>query len=85
MYVCISTYTLGGSEGMLPQEILIFGLGDCFWCILGGCFSGFIKGFWEKLFSTDVVETGIERLIVAISRGGARFDQGGASAPPPST
>ena len=24
----------------------------------------FIKRFWEKLFSTDVVETGIERLIV---------------------
>ena len=24
----------------------------------------FIKSFWEKLFSTDVVETGIERLIV---------------------
>ena len=24
----------------------------------------FIKRFWEKLFSTDVVETGIERMIV---------------------
>ena len=24
----------------------------------------FIKRFWEKLFSTDVVETGIERLII---------------------
>ena len=24
----------------------------------------FIKRFWGKLFSTDVVETGIERLIV---------------------
>ena len=24
----------------------------------------FIKRFWEKLFSTDVVETGIEKLIV---------------------
>ena len=24
----------------------------------------FIKRFWEKLFSTDVVETGMERLIV---------------------
>ena len=24
----------------------------------------FIKSFWEKLFSTDIVETGIERLIV---------------------
>ena len=24
----------------------------------------FIKSFWEKLFSTDVVETGIERPIV---------------------
>ena len=39
---------------------------------------------WEKLLSTDAVETGIERLIVAISKGvqdlikgGARFDQGG--------
>ena len=34
----------------------------------------FIKRFWEKLFSTDVVETGIERLIVgcrlAICKGG---------------
>ena len=36
----------------------------------------------EQLFSTDVVETGIERLIVAISKGGARFDQGEASTSP---
>ena len=34
------------------------------------CFFGFIKRFWEKLFSTDVVETGIERLIVDNSKGG---------------
>ena len=37
----------------------------------------FIKKFWEKLFSTGVVERGIERLIVAISKGRVRFDQGG--------
>ena len=33
----------------------------------------FNKRFWEKLFSTDVVETGIERLAdcrLAISKGG---------------
>ena len=35
-----------------------------FCCTLCSCFSVFIKRFWEKLFSTDVVETGIERLIV---------------------
>ena len=44
----------------------------------------FIKRFWEKLFSTDVVETGIERLIVGyLSPRGARFDQGGRVPPPP--
>ena len=41
----------------------------------------FIKRFWEKLFSTDVVETGIESLIVAISKGGARFDPRGQVPP----
>ena len=56
VYMCISTYTLGGAGGMLPQEILVFRL-------------------------SDVVETGIERLIVAISKGG-RFDPGGECPPP---
>ena len=37
----------------------------------------FIKRFWEKLFSTDVVETGIERLIVG------QLSLRGASDPPP--
>ena len=41
---------------------------------LSTVYSSTVKRFWEKLFSTDVVETGIERLIVAISKGGARFD-----------
>ena len=32
--MCITTCTLGGSGGMLPQEILDFRLCDCFWCLL---------------------------------------------------
>ena len=82
VYMWISTYTRG-SGGMLSQEILAFRLSET----ASGAFSGtvslvFIKKFWKKLFSTDVVETGIERLIVAISRG-ARFDQGGQVPPAP--
>ena len=54
-----------------PQEILVFRLPET----ASGAFSGtvslvFIERFLEKRLSTDVVETGIERLIVAISRGG---------------
>ena len=71
-------YTLGVSG------ILVFRLSET----ASGAFSGtvslvFIKRFWEKLFSTDFVETGIERLIVAILKGGARFDQGGQVPPLP--
>ena len=60
-----------GSGGMIPQEILVFRLPET----ASGAFSEnvslvFIKRFREKLFSTDVMETGIERLIVAISKGG---------------
>ena len=67
MYKCISTYTLGGSGGILPQGILVFRLSET----ASGAFSGtvslvFIKRFREKLLRTDVVETWIERLIVAI-------------------
>ena len=58
--LCISTYTLEGSGGMLPQEILVFRLPE----IAFGAFSGtvslaIIKSFWEKLFSTDVVKQGL--------------------------
>ena len=43
----------------------------------------FIKRFWEKLFFNDI-ETRIERLIVATSKGEARFDQeGGGEYPRP--
>ena len=36
VYMCISTCTLGGAGGMLPQKILDFRLSEtaCFWCIL---------------------------------------------------
>ena len=59
---------------MLPQEFFVFRLSET----ASGAFSGtvslvFIKRFWEKRFSTDVVETGIERLIVAISKGGGEI------------
>ena len=43
----------------------------------------FIKTFWEKLFSTGVVETGIERLIVAIFKGGEILSRAGECPPPP--
>ena len=81
MYVI---YTLGGSGGMVPQEILVFILSET----APGASSRtvslvFIKQFREKLFSTGVVETGIERPTVATSRGWARFDQGGGASSPP--
>ena len=84
MYICINTYTLGGSGGMLLQEIVVFRLSET----ASGAFSGtvsliFIKRFWEKLFSTHVFETGIETLIVAISRGGRDLIKGGKGSPPP--
>ena len=71
IYICISTYTLGGSGGMLSQEMLVFRLSETVY----GAFSGtvslvFIKRFWKKLFSTDVVQTGIERLIVCYLKAG---------------
>ena len=76
MYMCISTSTLGVC-GTLPQEIVVFRLSKTAFGAFSGTVSlAFIKRFWEKLFSTDAVETGIERLNVAISKG-ARFDQGG--------
>ena len=63
---------------MLPREILVFRLSETASGAFSGTVSlGFIKTFWEKLFSTDVVETGIEWLIVICShlKGGTRFDQ----------
>ena len=69
---------------MLPQEILVFRLSET----ASGAFSEnvslvFIKRFREKLFSTDVMETGIERLIVAISKGGEIWSRGGECLPAP--
>ena len=55
---------------MLPQEILFFRLSETASGAFSWTVSLVIKRFWEKLFSTDVVETGIERLSVAISKGG---------------
>ena len=82
--MCIRTYTLGGLGACSPRR---FRLSET----ASGAFSGtvslvFIKRFWEKLFSTDVVETGIERLSVAISKGagggGGDLIKGENSPPP---
>ena len=64
--------------GTLPRNIIFLRLSETAY----GAFSGtvsqvFIKRFRKKLFSTDVVATGIERLIVAISKGRRDVIKGG--------
>ena len=69
---CVHVYKHIYTRGIwrhAPKEMLVFRLSET----ASGVFSGtvslvFIKRFWEKLFSTDDVETGIERLIVANSK-----------------
>ena len=52
VYMCISTCTLGGSGGMLPQEILVFRLSET----ASGAISGTLYivnreffNFWKQL------------------------------------
>ena len=72
---CAQAQCIMGVRGHAPPgKNLVFRLSET----ASGAFSGtvslvFIKRFWEKLFSTDVVETGIERLIVAILKGGGKI------------
>ena len=39
VYMCISTFTLGGSGGMIPQEILVFRFSET----ASGAFSGTLQ------------------------------------------
>ena len=69
MHEHIYTKGVWDSGGMLLKECLDFRFSET----ASGAFSVtvslvFIKR-WEKLFSTAVVETGIDKLIVAISKG----------------